>query len=98
MNAEIVKLRPESPMGIVRARETIRHPDLHSDAVVLDACETLIAWGDWIDRSRAEELRKAIVREAVVEINARARRERLIQRIVFGAAIFALGIFIGHYL
>ena len=70
-------LIPHPGAGLQRAREVAAQPDFHTEGAVLDACEQLEPWGDWADAQRARELRKAIVRDAVAEINRRDRRRRL---------------------
>lgn len=82
-------LIPHPAAGLQRAREAVQHPDFHTEGAVLDACEHLVAWGDWMDVERAHELREAIVRDAVAEINRRGRRQRLILRIALLLSLLA---------
>lgn len=75
---------------VPRAREIVAHPDLHGEAEVLDACETLINYGDWLDVQRGTLLRAAICRDAVLRHNRLARLRRLIKALAIAAAIVAL--------
>lgn len=93
MAAEVLPWR--RPQALITAREVIRRPDDHDEAVVLDACDALIAGGDWMDHSRATELRRAIVRATVDRINARAARQQRGRRIARSLALVALGLIIG---
>lgn len=51
------------PRDLSRARRIIAEPGLHSDLEVLEACQKLIAFGDWIDVSRATQLKTAVIAE-----------------------------------
>lgn len=63
------------PMArLAEFRRIIATPDQHPEAVVLDACEQLMRYGDWIDHERGRALLFAIARRAQEEINAHARR------------------------
>lgn len=83
---------------IALAREVIRRPDHHSDAAVLDACETLLTFGDWMDQTRATQLRQALIRQGVVQLNARARRVLHRRLLTLCAVTFTLGLFTGFLL
>lgn len=95
MTTNVIPLRPST---VALAREVVRYPDHHSDAAVLDACETLASHGDWIDQSRACELRRAIIRETVDRLNVRACRAQRARRRIIYAAMFVAGLFIGFHL
>lgn len=95
MTKNVIHLRPAT---VTLAREVVRYPDCHSDAAVLDACETLVSQGDWIDQSRANELRRAVIRQSVDRLNARVRRAQRRQRAAIYAAMFFAGLFIGFHL
>lgn len=71
MTGQVVQLRLRS---VPRAREIVAHPDLHDEGEVLDACETLIAHGDWMDKEHAVRVQGMIVREGVRRINRAGRR------------------------
>ena len=78
MSAQIIRF---PTMNVADARQIIANPDLHDDASVLDACELLLADGDWIDHERARLLHAAIIRSAVADINREGRvRRRLVIR------------------
>ena len=70
MSAQIIRF---PTMNVADARQIIANPDLHDDASVLDACELLLADGDWIDHERAKLLHAAIIRVAVAGINRDGR-------------------------
>jgi hypothetical protein len=90
-------LIPHPAAGLRRAREVVQHPDFHTEGAVLEACEHLVAWGDWMDVERAHKLRKAIVRGAVAEINRRGRRRRLILHAALLLSLLAaLAVLIGQ--
>ena len=93
-------LIPHPSAGLQRAREVVTHPDFHTDGAVLDACEQLEAWGDWTDAQRARELRKAIVRDAVAEINRRDRRHRRLARCIglIGGTLMLTALLFGQVL
>lgn len=92
-------LIPHPAAGLQRAREVVMHPDFHTEGAVLDACEHLQAWGDWMDVERARELRKAVVRDAVAKINRRGRRRRLAHAVgLFLATLAAIAALVGQML
>ncbi|MBM9593427.1 hypothetical protein [Roseitranquillus sediminis] len=92
-------LIPHPGAGLQRAREVVAHPDFHTDGAVLDACEQLEAWGDWTDAQRPCELRNAIVRDAVAEINRRDRRRRVVRSIgLIGSTLALTALFFGQVL
>ena len=57
-------MTPEVAREVPRAREVIARPDLHSAAVLREACALLEAHGDWMDHERARQLRLSLEREA----------------------------------
>lgn len=75
MSAEIITHPAAAAKGIENARTIIRSPQgVFDDAVVLDACEYLIAYGDLMDRLGAEQLRDFMVRQYVADLNEQGRR------------------------
>lgn len=81
MSAQVVAFpnaaRPRwATLSVAEARDVIARPDLHEAEAILDACDVLEGLGDWIDASRARQLRAAVLREVVAEIDAKARRAR----------------------
>lgn len=81
MSAQVVAFpnaaRPRwATLSVAEARDVIARPDLHEAGAILDACDVLEGLGDWIDASRARQLRAAVLREVVAEIDAKARRAR----------------------
>lgn len=90
----VVPLRAST---IATAREVIRRPDHHSDAAVLDACETLITFGDWMDQTRATHLRQSLIRQGVVRLNAEARRVLHRRLLALCAVTFSLGFATGLF-
>jgi len=73
MSAQVIRF---PSMSVAEARYIIANPDIHCDASVLDACEFLQTYGDWMDHERAKALHAAIVRDAVAEINRKGRIRR----------------------
>lgn len=47
------------------ARQIAARPDHHAVETVIDACDVLVTWGDWIDVARGTALAAAIRREQV---------------------------------
>lgn len=81
MSAQVVAFpnaaRPRwATLSVAEARDVITRPDMHEAGAILDACDVLEGLGDWIDASRARQLRAAVLREVVAEIDAKARRAR----------------------
>ena len=90
MSAQVIRF---PSMNVADARQIIANPDLHDDASVLDACERLLADGDWMDHERARLLHAAIIRAAIADINreGRVRRRLVIAGDVIGvASLFAI--------
>ena len=59
---------------------------------MLDACEVLIARGDWIDVTRGQELRRAIASAAAAELNRAARRRTIRLGVIALGAAFVAGL------
>jgi len=90
MSAQVIRF---PSINVADARQIIANPDLHDDASVLDACERLLADGDWMDHERARLLHAAIIRAAIADINreGRVRRRLVIAGDVIGvASLFAI--------
>ena len=66
-------LVPHLHTGLRHAREVVMHPDLHTDGAVLEACEYLETWGDWMDAERARALRRAVVRNSAPRVRLRVQ-------------------------
>lgn len=88
MSAEVIRF---PSMTVAEARQIIANPDIHCEASVLDACEFLKVYGDWMDHERAKALHAAIVRDAIAELNRKGRRWRLLE--MFGDTLGVAGIF-----
>lgn len=93
MSAQVVAFpnaaRPRwATLSVAEARDVIARPDLHEAGAILDACDVLEGLGDWIDASRARQLRAAVLREVVAEIDAKARRTRRLA----AAGVAAIGL------
>lgn len=75
------------------ARDVVASADIQPIEDLRAACETLITFGDWIDVSRAMELRRQLERElAAADLRqARLARQRGLRRVlaVCGAALIA---------
>lgn len=48
---------------LLTAREIVSFPDFHDRSACLDACEVVLARGDWLEVEKARHLRAAILRE-----------------------------------
>ena len=96
MSAQVVAFpnaaRPRwATLSVAEARDVIARPDLHEVGAILDACDVLEGLGDWIDASRARQLRAAVLREVVAEIDAKARRARRVATVgVVGVVLLVL--------
>jgi hypothetical protein len=68
--------------------QIIANPDIHCEALVLDACEFLRTYGDWMDHEHAKVLHAAIIRDAIAGLNRKGsiRRWLTIAGDVIGAA------------
>lgn len=64
--AEALPVRDRERAAVMDARQVTARPDLYTDKQVLDACDVLACWGDWIDQTRAAELRKAMAARVLV--------------------------------
>lgn len=73
MSAQVIRF---PSMTVADARQIIANPDIHDDASVLDACEFLQTYGDWMDHERAKALHAAIVRDAIAGLNRKGRIRR----------------------
>lgn len=70
MSAQVIRF---PSMSVAEARQIIANPDMHCEASVLDACEILQTYGDWMDHERANSLHAAIVRDAIADLNRKGR-------------------------
>lgn len=99
MAAELVPFpnaaRPRwARISVGEARDVVARPDLHGEAEVLDACDILEGLGDWMDAQRAHHLRLAVLRDAVAQLNRKARRRARLAAValVMAAALVALAV------
>lgn len=79
------------PLTLDAARERLEHPAAVSDEDLLEACEQLLIWGDWVEVMKARELTKVLspkVAEAR-RLQAEGRRRRG-GRIIVATIIVAL--------
>lgn len=92
MSAQVIRFHS---MSVAEARQIIANPDMHCEASVLDACEFLQVYGDWMDYERAKALKAAMIRDAIDEINRKGRRRQTLRRIatIAGDAVGALSLF-----
>lgn len=73
MSAQVIRF---PSITVAEARQIIANPDMHCEASVLDACELLQTYGDWMDHERAKALHAAIVRDAIADLNRKGRIRR----------------------
>lgn len=88
MSAQVIRF---PSMSVAEARQVIANPHIHCDASVLDACEVLQTYGDWMDHERAKALHAAIVRDAIADLNRKGRIRRGLA--IAGDVIGVLSIF-----
>ena len=67
MTAHILAFPSPVSRALENARQIVRDPSLHPDAIVLEACSFMAAWGDWMDGNEARMVRRAIDAEAEVQ-------------------------------
>lgn len=68
MTAQILAFPDPVSHALCNARQIIRDPKgMHPDAIVLEACSFMAAWGDRLDRNEARMVRYAIEAEAEVQ-------------------------------
>ncbi len=68
MTAQIHAFPSPVRLALTNARQIVRDPKgLHPDAIVLEACSFMAAWGDWMDGNEARMVRRAIDAEAEVQ-------------------------------
>lgn len=67
MTAQILTT-PARHVALHDARQVAHRPDLYDNATILDACAVLACWGDWLDVTRATELRRAVAAEQRAEV------------------------------
>ena len=89
MTAQILTT-PARHVALHDARQVAHRPDLYDAATILDACAVLACWGDWLDATRAMELRRAVAAEQRAE--AREIRLPWWAWCVLGALALAFGI------
>ena len=96
--AESLPLAVRQDQALHDARQVATRPDVHTRRVLLDACDVLASWGDWLDVQRATELRRAIRREDEARAPWFAAAESPTIRLpwwgwcLLGAAALAVGI------
>lgn len=73
MTAQIHTFPSPVSHALDNARQIVRDPSLHSDAIVLEACDFLMSHGDHIDYAEAEKVQQAIMAE--VWISRRDQQE-----------------------
>ena len=88
MSAQVIRF---PSMSVAEARQIIANPDIHCEASVLDACEFLQTYGDWMDHERAKALHAAIVRDAIADLNRKGRIRRWLA--IAGDVIGVLSLF-----
>ena len=79
-------------VAVQYARRVIGRPHEHSDQELRYACAALISRGDWMDVSRATELRHALDAEAARFQRSR-RRGRIMHRAIIVLLILNLVLF-----
>lgn len=87
--AEALPVADRASPALMDARLVTARPDLYSRAAVLDACDVLSCWGDWLDVQRATQLRQALSMETVA---APTIRLKWWGWCLLGAAAVALGV------
>lgn len=75
--------------NLAKFRAITARPEDHPEAVVLNACEQLMRYGDWIDHERGRALLFAIAERGREELNRRARADQRRRRILRMEAIAA---------
>lgn len=87
MSAKVIRF---PRMTVADARRIIANHDIHDDASVLDACEFLQTYGDWMDHERAKALHTTIVRDAIAHINRNGRIRRWIGDLFGAVCLFVI--------
>lgn len=87
MSAQVIRFLSTT---VADARLIIANPDMHDDASVLDACEFLQAYGDWMDHERAKALHAAIVRDAIADLNRKGRIRRWLGDLLGAVCLFGI--------
>jgi len=59
---------PTRANALSLARAVTSRPDMHSNRVLLDACDMLDEYGDWMDAQVAMQLRRTIPVEDVIHV------------------------------
>ena len=87
MSAQVIRF---PSMSVAEARQIIANPDIHCEASVLDACEFLQVYGDWMDHERAKALHAAIVRDAIADLNRKGRIRRWLGDLFGAVCLFGI--------
>lgn len=87
-------LFPHLHTGLRHAREVVMHPDIHTDREVLESCEYLESWGDWMDGERARALRRAIVRNSAAKGSPHGRPRLIRAAAILICAIAAIALLV----
>ena len=63
MTAHILAFPSPVSRALDNARQIVRDPSMHSDAIVLEACDFLMSYGDHLDYAEAEKVQQAVMAE-----------------------------------
>lgn len=81
--------------SLTSARLIVAQRGFRDEAQVLDACEHLIAYGDWIDQARGHEVRRQIAESGLDALNRAGRRGLMISLALMWALRLAIAAGLG---